>query len=284
MAEPIHTSVRIIVSLLGVITSLITGIILGLIEAYTGYALYSWMFWFVIPVGAILAGFCAATGHYFGATYFHQKPLGGPFLNIIIASLGAFVLVHYIPYYLMDINGIRVKDALPFWQYLDLYIRNTSLSLVRGNLSTGTLGGFWGYIYACLQLLGFSLGGIAVFFWLANNPFCKKCSRYLTISSQRDRYSSDGQSLIDKMRHFQSLLNSQEFEKAIRFHEDEMGIDISPGHHLRARLITRVCSGCGINHLDFFVSKLGKDNWEDVNGSQIRIFTYHNLRTPDVLK
>jgi hypothetical protein len=48
----------------GIATSFITGIILGLIEVHSGYALYSWVFWVVIPVGAILSGFGAASGYY----------------------------------------------------------------------------------------------------------------------------------------------------------------------------------------------------------------------------
>ena len=101
---------QLLVSIVGITTAILTGVVLGLIEAYTGYAIYSFTFWLIIPVGAFLAGIGSAAGFYFGATYFQQKPIGGVFLNMIIASTSAFFIVHYVPYFLLEINGTRVKE------------------------------------------------------------------------------------------------------------------------------------------------------------------------------
>lgn len=274
MPDYVRADKQLIVGILGIGTSLLTGVILGLIEVYTGYAIYSWMFWFVIPVGAFLSGFGSASGYYAGAMWFHQKPVGGVLFNMISASVSAFLLIHFVPYFLLEVEGIRVKDAISFWQYLDFDIRHTSLSSIRiPSASTGELGGFWGYIYAFLQLAGFSVGGFAVFGWLSRNPYCEKCSRYLSKTGQQDRFTSEGESLIEDLKTFASLLDNIDFNNAINFHAEKMGSEYSCGHHLRTRLLTRMCPGCGVNHLDFVASNLDRDNWKDIDGTAIRIFT-----------
>jgi len=278
MTQFVQSNRQLLVSIVGISTAILTGIILGLINVYAGYALYSFMVFLILPIGAIIAGFCAATGFYFGAKYFHQKPIGGVLINMVIASISAFFLVHYVPFFLLEMDGIRVKDTISFWQYLDVVIKNTSLSFVRvPSVSTGELGSFWGYLYACIQLLGFSIGGICVFFWLSTIPFCKKCSRYLKTIYQKDKFTSDGNSLIESLQTIKSLIDNNEYDKAINMHVENIGVNESSGHHLRARLITRTCPGCGINHLNIIVSKLKNDSWTDVGEGEISIFTNQPL-------
>ncbi|MBA7674838.1 hypothetical protein ES703_83063 [subsurface metagenome] len=277
MSEHLRTDKQIWVAAFGGATSLLTGVILGLIEVYTGYAIYSWTFWFVIPAGAFLAGFGAASGYYAGAMLFNQKPAGGVLFNMVAASVSAFLIIHYIPYFMLEVEGVRVKEVISFWWYLDFDIRHTSLSFVRGEVSIGELGGALGYAFAALQLLGFSVGGFAVFGWLSRNPYCDKCSRYLKKTGQQDRFMSDGEGLIEKLQDFSVLLANEKFGEAVRFHAEKMGVEHSRGHHLRTKLVARACPGCGINHLDFIASKFERDDWKDIADTEIRIFTEAQL-------
>lgn len=277
MSEYIRADKQILVAAFGITTALLTGIALGYLEVESGFAFYSWMFLFVIPVGAVLSGFGAASGYYAGAMLFHQKPAGGVLLNMIGASISAFFIIHYIPYFMLEIDGIRIKEAISFWKYLDIDIRNTSLSFLRGSASTGELGGFWGYAYAILQLIGFSVGGFAVFAWLSQNPYCDDCSRYLKKTGKQERYTSEGETLIEQIKEFASLLDAQQCNDAIRYQAENMGVASSSGHHLKSRIITRICPGCGINHLDFISAKLSRNDWKDIDGTEIRIFTKEQL-------
>ncbi len=281
MPEHLRTDKQILVAAFGATTSLLTGIILGLIEFYTGYAIYSWMFWFIIPAGALLSGFAAASGYYVGAISFNQRPAGGVLFNMIAASVSAFFIVHYIPYFMLEVEGIRVKEAISFWQYLDFDIRHTSLSFIRGGQSTGELGGALGYAFAALQLVGFSIGGFAVFGWLSQNPYCDKCSRYLKKTGEQVRYTSDGDIFAERISDFATLIDNQKFDEAIRFHADKMGDEDRQKHHLKTRLVTRKCLSCGINHLDFVASKYEGDDWKDINETQIRLFTEAQLNVKD---
>lgn len=277
MTGYVRTDKQLLVAAMGFSTSAVTGIALGLIEYYTGYAIYSWTLWFVVPIGAILAGSAAASGYYTGAMLFHQKPVGGVLFNMAAASVSAYFLVHCVPYYLVEVEGLRVKDAVSFWQYMDYNIRHTSIKLLRGGASTGELGRFWGYAYASLQLVGFSLGGISVFVWLASNPYCEKCARYLAKTGKQERYTSDSDAFVSSIKEFANLVEQKRFDEAILFHANKMGTPLTTGHHLRTSVITRACTVCGINHLDFIASKLHKNDWKDIDETHISLFTNKEL-------
>src|SRR5207249_3554387 len=138
-------------------------VILWQIELQSGFAFYTWMFWFVIPAGAGLSGFAGATGYLAGSWFFGHRPTRLLLLNILIASVSTFFLIHYLSYITLQIEGKRVSDFIPFTQYLDIVIRSTSMEfrVTRAATkvgSTGELGG-WGYIYALLQIVGFAVGG-----------------------------------------------------------------------------------------------------------------------------
>ena len=268
---------QILVAIYGISTTLLTGITLGLIQIYTGYALYSLTFWFVIPVGAMLSGFGAASGYYLGAKLFHQKPSGGVLLNIIASCITAFLVVYYIPYYLLEVDGIRVKEIVSYWQYLDVAIKHTSLSLIRVKASTGELGAFWGYAYACLKLIGFSIGGIAVFLWLSESPYCDKCSSYLEKTGQQDRYTLGGELFVNQIKEVHLLLDKLKFNEAINYHSEQMGVNNSSGYQLKSRRITRRCPVCRINHLYFIASKLEGNDWKDIKETKRRAFTEEQL-------
>lgn len=279
MSNQVRTDKQLMIAAMGIGSAALTGGVLGLIEAWTGFALYSLMFWFIVPVGAFLAGFGAASGYYFGAKVFHQKPAGGIAVNMVLASISTYLFVHYIPYYLMEIDGVRVKDAISFWNYLDLDIRYTSLSF-KGQ-STGELGSTFGYIYAVIQLIGFSIGGFAVFRLLLAAPFCEKCSKYLSKTNTQERYASEGEVLSEKIQTFIEMLNGKKYVKALEFHADQMGVSESSGNHLRTRITIHKCKTCGINHFDFETSRLEGNNWKDITEARMRLWVDHRLEAVD---
>jgi hypothetical protein len=271
MSNQVRADKQLIIAVMGVGSAAFTSGILGLIEAKTGFALYSLMFWFIVPVGSFLAGCAAASGYYFGAKLFHQKPAGGVAVNMVLASISAYLLVHYIPYYLMEVDGVRVKDTISFWNYLDFDITHTSLRFKR-NISTGELGSTFGYIYALIQLIGFSIGGFAVFRWLLDAPFCEKCSKYLSQTNTEERYTSEGEILSQNIQTFAEMLNGRQYLQALEFHADQMGVPESSGHHLRTRITMHKCKTCGINHLDFETSRLEENDWKDITEARMRLW------------
>ena len=70
LADSKQTGQEFLVALCGFVTCALTALILWRIEGHTGFALYTWMVWFVFPVGAIAAGFAGASGYYAGSWWF----------------------------------------------------------------------------------------------------------------------------------------------------------------------------------------------------------------------
>jgi hypothetical protein len=268
MSKKVGTEKQIIITLMGLATALVTGCALGYFEASTHIPLYSFMFFFIIPVGAIMAGILAASGYYFGAMTFNQKPAGGVAINMILIAIGSYFLANYIPYELLEVQGARVKEMVSFWEYMDTIIRHTSLS-IKGH-STGEIGSTFGYIFALIQIIGFSFGGFIVFGALESLPFCNDCSEYLKKTNTRDRFTSEGEILSENVESFVKMLDEKQYRTAIALHDSKMGVAEIAGHHLKSTITMYKCKTCGINHLDFGIARLGQDGWKDVDNTSIK--------------
>lgn len=264
----------LLVTALGAGSTVIVAGVMGFIEVKYGLALYSFMFFFIIPAGAGFAGFAAASGYYLGAKMTHQRPAGGALLNMIGASISAYLLVHYIPYYLLEVDGIRVQEFLSFWKYLDITITNTSLQFsMRGSDigSPAELGTGWGYAYATLQVVGFAAGGLLVFIFLSESPYCDACSKYMTETGKQVRHTNDGEKLISDIQDFADFLVDENYKEGIRHHSTEMGSTTFDHklHHLASQIIIHECPSCGINRLNFVTSKLKGNDWSDIEETRI---------------
>ncbi len=270
---------QFLIAAMGFTTTLLTAAILSIVEIRFEIALYSYMFWFIVPVGAGFSGFAAASGYYAGARLFHQRPAGGVLFNMIAASGAAFLLVHYIPYSQLEIEGIRVSELLPFWEYLDMAIRATSYGFVRGKASTGELGE-WGYVVALIQLAGFAVGGWLVFLHLQGIPYCEKCSRYLSKTGEQVRFSGDGEAMAEGFKELVRLIAEDSYLEALDYHAEKMGAPkwLSE-HHLRSLIVIHRCALCGLNHFRFVMSKKKRDDWSDISETEIPRFTEEQLNT-----
>jgi len=109
-----------------------------------------------------------------------------------------------------SVSIFPVSRSRPTQNLKPLNIRSASISF-RGGLSTGELGSTWGYLYAFLQLIGFSFGSLIVFAGLSNIPYCEKCSKYLTQTNTQKRYTSHADNLSEKIQTFAKLLHERQY-------------------------------------------------------------------------
>ncbi|MDR2982589.1 MAG: hypothetical protein LBV12_10135 [Puniceicoccales bacterium] len=180
----------------GLLSSFFVALILSVIELNTELALYSFMLWYIIPAGAIGAGFLAAGGYYLGARIFHHRPGVGSFAWVVFVSILTFFLINFLNYYFLEVEGQYIRDEMSFFAYLDFIITHTVIEYShRGSNpgNTGELGGVLGYGFAALQILGFSGGGIWICAILKGHVFCDSCRRYFRkkeISPSRRRIRS----------------------------------------------------------------------------------------------
>jgi hypothetical protein len=262
----------------GFVTSVVTALMLWLVEQRFGFALYSWMFWFVIPVGALLSGFAGASGYYLGARFFGHRPTRPLLLNILIASVLTFFLIYYLSYATLQVEGKDVSEYISFWQFLDIAIRSTAMEFRYHAAkigSTGELGSF-GYVIAALQVLGFAAGGFCVYAYLLTKPYCDKCSRYLSAKGKQIRYVVDPEGLEEATLHLMTLMEKGEILSAVEEHRSKpsFGSSAAPKDcRLRSVIKVQRCTKCEIHWVRFAVEKQSRDDWEEVSGTTMAKFT-----------
>ena len=265
----------LLVGLCGFITSLLTAVMLWWIEVQLGFAFYTWMFWFVIPGGALLSGFAGASGYYAGSWFFGHRPTRLLLLNIVIASVMTFFLIHYLSYNSLQVEGKYVSDYIPFTQYLDIVTKSTSMDLrLRAAKvgSTGELGGF-GYLIALLQIGGFAAGGFAVYSYLVSKPYCETCSRYLSTKGKQTRYTGDADGLQTVTEQIFDDLRNTAIASALARQKAFGDPAYQKSHHLRSVFEIRHCKGCRNHWIKFSVEKRSGDDWKGIPELTVAGFT-----------
>jgi hypothetical protein len=264
----------IYVALFGAGTSLATAWLLAFIETHFNIAVYTYCFFFIIPLGAFAAGIMAAGGYYLGAKLVGHRP--GPLLllTMLLVSGATFFAVHYlvydqlraagcVVYYQVEQNGWSLQD-LSFFHYLDLNLRETTLVFFNkgSSVNTGPIGS-WGYAMAALQVIGFTFGGLMVYIHLTELPYCFACSRYLRKRAKWVRYYRDPSELLNAVR-----LQSYHFERAEL--DEAIKTLLGSGHsrpkgaEAEATLQLRRCRGCGYHRLDFTARRKVINDWREV--------------------
>ena len=257
-----------LVSGLGAITSIVTAIILVAVDLRFDFSLYSWMFWFVIPAGAICCGFVAASGYYLGARLFNHRPTKILLLNMAAISVTTFFLIHYLHYYLLEIEGRAVRDFLSFSQFLEIEMSHTAVQFsIRAHPLGGAVElGSWGYLYAALQMIGFAVGGVAVYYHLKSLAYCETCSKYLAKKGNQTRYTADSEALTNAVREVMQCLSDGRFQDAIAVHARTGGSEKSDKESvLRSQMQLKRCKDCNQHWLKFTVSKRSRDDWKDIS-------------------
>ncbi|HUY15469.1 MAG TPA: hypothetical protein VMX16_17840 [Terriglobia bacterium] len=267
------------VALCGLVTSFLTALILWFVEERFGFALYTWMFWSIIPVGALLSGFAGASGYCAGSVCFGHRPTRLLLLNIVVASLATFFLINYLSYITLQVEGKRVSDYMPFWSYLDIAIRSTTMVFRYGVVveavkfgSTEELGSF-GYVVSLLQILGFTAGGFSYYAYLVSQPYCEKCSRYLSRKGKQVRYTGDGGGLQAATARVFEFLKSDAIASAIQQYKEFGTPQHQKENHLRSVVEVRYCKKCSKHWVKFFVEKKSGDNWKEISELTVAGFT-----------
>lgn len=261
-----RTGEDLLVGVCGFVTSLVTAAILWWVELELGFAFYTWMFWFVLPVGALLSGFAGASGYYAGARIFNHRPTRVLLLNILLVSVGTFFTIHYLSYITLETGGTAVSDYVSFGQYMDVVIRSTSMEFrhnAREIGATGELGGL-GYGVAILQILGFAAGGLAMYRYLVSIPYCERCSQYFSRTGKQTRYTGDAEALQASAAQIVSDFGDDAIASAIEKHGTFGNPKFQRGNHLRSVIDARHCKKCGQHRVKYLVEKQSGNDWEEI--------------------
>lgn len=150
-----------------------------IIAKITGFNLYSFSIWFILPVGAALVGFGGTSGAVLAARYFNIKPKWIDFVPLVITAAATMWLIYYLDYATFVLNdGRKVSDILDFESYVDLVLTKSHMRFGRAALDTGELGEA-GYYFAAVQFVGFLVGGVATFGFIKAMPECADCTSFI---------------------------------------------------------------------------------------------------------
>ena len=86
----------LLVTLFGALSSLLAAIVLAYCELQLNVAIYSFTAWLIIPIGAIGAGFVAASGYYIGSRIFNHKPDKTILLSMVMISFATYFLFNFL--------------------------------------------------------------------------------------------------------------------------------------------------------------------------------------------
>ncbi len=164
--------------------ALTVGLVLGL-QAGTGFNLFSFMWWAVIPVGAFLTGLLAASGYYLGAVKLGVKPTRFVAWSMLVIA-GLVQLALYYSQYAMATteDGQAISRFVSFPNFVGWMLSHAKYGLIvygyrpggeDGGLEVGSLG----YVVAALQFVALVAGGLFMYAILANKPYCDGCAKYL---------------------------------------------------------------------------------------------------------
>ncbi|MGX5831243.1 hypothetical protein [Mesorhizobium sp. 43Arga] len=258
----------------GLITFGLVVLAVIVINHITGFNVFSFSFWVVIPAGAVLTGVAAASGYYFGSLFFHTRPTWFLLVQILIVTAAAQLVIYYGEYRsLVFDDGTMASDVIGFRDYLDTYLRSMHFKAGHGgHIDTGEVGDF-GYWLAVIDFIGFILGGLFVFFMLQTYPTCWKCTRYLRKITKMGQMFPDHEQFAkyyDTL--FQHPVDSKPFA------------DLMKGNpKVRKPTLDTVligsdllgCAHCNTQLLTQKVRILGKKGWKDIPKLT------RNVRLPD---
>ena len=117
--------------LLGLITTFITIAAVAWVEINWNFAIYSFTFLAIIPVGACFVGLGSASGYYIGAKILHLPTSKTLTLGVFFNAISSFYLLYYIPYYFYEVNGQLVREIVDFIPYLKIALTEYSISFLR---------------------------------------------------------------------------------------------------------------------------------------------------------
>jgi hypothetical protein len=235
------------VAICGLATALVVVLVDWLLKESFGFNFPSLMFWFVIPIGALVTGAAAASGYYFGAKLLHHMPTRGILVNMVLVGVSTWLMIHWTEWRTARFGGTGdpVADVVPFLDYWKWNTEHMTFSLrskggVEGNLSEMGSLGFWA---EGLQVVGFLLGGAGMFAVLSDQRACVDCRRYYKSKSMLGKII-DGNELVAL------------FDRA-----DLALPDIAPATKARLGskgfrgfdLVHDTCPGCGGTQLAFVV-------------------------------
>lgn len=171
----------------GLLTSIATAYILSWIQRSTGFAFHAYTFWILIPAGAIVSGWAAASGYLITAKLLRYRPSPSILPVIFLVAIGTYILIYYFLYASLQVRGQPLSDIISFPAFWQASLLNMKVNLM-GAYRTGSIG-VLGYLQAALAMGGFVLAASHLYGYTRSIPYCDACSERVSQAGYARRYS-----------------------------------------------------------------------------------------------
>ena len=196
------SGLHILVILFALITSVLAAIANILISNWFSINIFSFGFWVIIPVGAVLIGAVGASGGYLACQYFNVRPNLFDLIALVLVAVLTMFLIYFLDYQTLVLdNGVKAADVVDFGTYIDVVITKSHMRVGRGMTDTGEVGGL-GYGLLAIRFVGVLVGGLIVFFALKALDLCETCNVYykkIATKSTLHASAEHGQAMYEKM-------------------------------------------------------------------------------------
>jgi len=212
--------------------------------------LYTYMVWFVLPIGALVSGAAAAAGYYWSARLINARPGRLVLLGTLVVSVATFFFLHYVEYRWTEYEGRAISSFVSFPAYVDAAVQSTAIetkaqdTVVRA-WSTGELGPF-GYLVALWQVIGFGVGGFFISQDLRAMPYCASCGRFSARTEIHRRSTHSWDLFSSTMELVHGRLTDGDIAGALREHArlGDLSFRDRLGNEFRSTVEVRSCPKC----------------------------------------
>lgn len=254
------------IAICGLVTSILVAVADAALARMIGFDFFTFSFWFVVPVGAVLTGLAAASGYYFGSLFFHKRAGAAQLFQMVLIAGMTQVLIYWFEYKTLVLdNGLKVANFIPFAQYLDISLTKAHYMLGTRRGAHGAIGaaGKLGYWMASIQFVGFLAGGILIWFVLRAKPVCPACDLYLRPLAKRQKTFADpvsASAYYDKV--FSHPVGSDEFASLMRM-KAEVPRPMEGAFHVDTVLLA--CPECKGQTIEEKVKVFNGKQWNEFN-------------------
>jgi hypothetical protein len=254
----------LMVLLAGVVSSLSLGGMMALGEVVTGYYIYGFLLWAVVPAGALCAGMGGAAGCYYMALWTDYYPRFLFFVGVVLLGVLTLITTHYIVYSQTLIDQVRLRDSISFQDYLTLAsqhvairTRYSSSSIELGELSKG---------YFALQIIGFVVGGMMIFAYLRDRSYCKPCRRYRDDKGVAELHEIGEDVFSKRVDSVRQMLKAGRYREALACHPAKQSLEkrgFAQGY--RSVIASYQCPACASRVYKHSAYKCAqKDQWSEI--------------------
>jgi hypothetical protein len=257
------------IALCGLATSILVAITNVAVARITGFDLFTFSVWFVVPAGALFIGYAAASGYYFGSLYFHKKPNAILLIQMVTVAGLTQLLIYWLGYATMVLDdGRRVADLIPFSEYLDVSLTAAHYRMARASSDMGEIGTF-GYWLAAIQFVGFLVGGLNIFMLLRSKPVCQSCNLYLRPLATKQKRFADAQSAGGYYNRLFTLpVDGRDFAALIR---SEVKVDKVAQGAMQVDTALLGCPACKSQIVEEKFQQYNGQQWKDLSELNRRV-------------